>query len=73
MVANVERAISFVPRAQDPDIHELAQKLRNALESHDERALRRLATNVVEHATYRYAAVVEEADRLARQLGEESR
>jgi hypothetical protein len=69
-VADVERAISFVPRARDSDIHDLAQKLRKALENGDERALRREAVAIMEHATNRYLAVVEEADRLIRHLGE---
>jgi hypothetical protein len=43
--------------------------LARALESQDKRTLGRIAKQIVDHATHRYAAVVEEADRLVR-LGE---
>jgi hypothetical protein len=70
MVAEVERAVSLVPRESDREIHELVSALRRALESQDRRSLGRIAGQIVDHATYRYAAVVEEADRLVRHLGE---
>jgi hypothetical protein len=70
IVADVERAVSFVPRQRDPEIHELVQALTRALESQDKRSLGRIARQIVDHATYRYAAVVEQADRLVRHLGE---
>jgi hypothetical protein len=70
IVADVERAVSLVPREGDGEIHELVKGLTRALESQDKRTLGRLARQIVDHATHRYAAVVEEADRLVRDLGE---
>ena len=70
IVADFERAVSFVPRERDQEIHELVKARTRALESHDKRILGRIARQIVDHATYRYAAVVEEADRLVRHLGE---
>jgi hypothetical protein len=64
LVADVERAIvDFIPPSQDRDIHRLGKNLRAALAGSDQRALRRLAQDIVDHAAHRYAPVGEQADR----------
>jgi hypothetical protein len=73
LVADIEKAVSEVPKDQDPDIYQLVRGLKIALEIKDERAFRRKAGEIAEHATHRYLAVVEYADRLVRHLDETRR
>jgi hypothetical protein len=70
LVENLERAVDFVVKDRDPDIHRLVAALRDGLLRSDWEAMRRTAAQIIDHATFRYAAVVEQADRLLRHLDE---
>jgi hypothetical protein len=62
IISDVERAVNFVDRFADPDIYRLLDELKIAFREKDEEAIRKKARQIVDHG--RYAAVVEEADRL---------
>jgi hypothetical protein len=69
-VADVERAVGFIVRSEDPEIYRLVDRLNAALGRADRVTLRQIAKQIAEHAAFRYAAVVEQADCLVRHLDE---
>jgi ribosomal protein L18E len=68
LISDVELAVRFVDRSSNPTLYRLVEDLNSAFAKNDAAAMTKAAAEILDHATYRYAAVVEQADRLLRYL-----
>jgi hypothetical protein len=73
LISGLERAVSYVDRARDKVLYDLLDSLRNANKEKDGISMEKFTHEIVNHAMYRYAAVVEQAELLLRHITREGK